>query len=228
MNILLIEDDSDTAAYIVNGLKQLGHAFDHVANGERGMQSAANESYDVVIVDRMLPGIDGLSIVKAMRAANVRTPVLFLSTLGGLDDRVIGLESGGDDYLVKPFALSELAARINALARRPAMAAKDVMLRVADLEMDLLKRTASRQGRPIDLQPREFRLLEYLMRHAGQVVTRTMLLENVWDFHFDPKTTLVDTHMSRLRAKVDRDFDVELIRTMRGQGYLIDAPSQPA
>jgi len=227
MNILLIEDDADTAAYIVGGLKLLGHVFDHVADGERGMQSAANESYDVVIVDRMLPGLDGLSIVKAMRAAGVRTPVLFLSTLGGLDDRVIGLESGGDDYLVKPFALSELAARINALARRPAMAAKDVVLRVADLEMDLLKRTVARQGRSIDLQPREFRLLEYLMRHAGQVVTRTMLLENVWDFHFDPKTTLVDTHMSRLRAKVDRDFNVELIRTIRGQGYLIDASSQP-
>jgi two-component system OmpR family response regulator len=228
MNILLIEDDADTAAYIVDGLKQLGHVFDHVVDGERGMQSAASESYDVVIVDRMLPGLDGLSIVKAMRAAGVRTPVLFLSTLGGLDDRVIGLESGGDDYLVKPFALSELAARINALARRPAMAAIDVILRVADLEMDLLKRTVARQGRPIDLQPREFRLLEYLMRHAGQVVTRTMLLENVWDFHFDPKTTLVDTHMSRLRAKVDRDFDAELIHTIRGQGYLIDAPSQPA
>jgi two-component system OmpR family response regulator len=228
MNILLIEDDADTAAYIVDGLKQLGHVFDHVADGERGMQSAASESYDVVIVDRMLPGLDGLSIVKAMRAAGVRTPVLFLSTLGGLDDRVIGLESGGDDYLVKPFALSELAARINALARRPAMAAIDVILRVADLEMDLLKRTVARQGRPIDLQPREFRLLEYLMRHAGQVVTRTMLLENVWDFHFDPKTTLVDTHMSRLRAKVDRDFDAELIHTIRGHGYLIDAPSQPA
>ena len=227
MKILLIEDDADTAAYIVDGLKELGHFFDHAADGEHGMQSAINEGYDVLIVDRMLPGLDGLSIVKAMRAAGVLTPVLFLSTLGGLDDRVIGLESGGDDYLVKPFALSELAARINALARRPAMAAKDVVLRVADLEMDLLRRTVARQGRPIDLQPREFRLLEYLMRHAGQVVTRTMLLENVWDFHFDPKTTLVDTHMSRLRAKVDRDFQVELIHTVRGQGYSIDAPAQP-
>jgi two-component system OmpR family response regulator len=226
MKILLIEDDADTAAYIVDGLKELGHLFDHAVDGERGMQFAINEGYDVVVIDRMLPSLDGLSIVKAMRAAGVPTPVLFLSTLGGLDDRVIGLESGGDDYLVKPFALSELAARINALARRPAMAAKDVVLRVADLEMDLLKRTVARQGRPIDLQPREFRLLEYLMRHAGQVVTRTMLLENVWDFHFDPKTTLVDTHMSRLRAKVDRDFQVELIHTVRGQGYSIDAPAQ--
>ncbi|HEY3149378.1 MAG TPA: response regulator transcription factor [Dongiaceae bacterium] len=222
MKILLIEDDADTAAYIVEGLRQFGHAFDHVADGTRGMQAASNKGYDVVIIDRMLPGLDGLSVVKAMRAAGVRTPVLFLSTLGGLDDRVIGLESGGDDYLVKPFALSELAARINALARRPAMATIDVMLRVADLEMDLLKRTVARQGKLIDLQPREFRLLEYLMRHAGQVVTRTMLLENVWDFHFDPKTTLVDTHMSRLRAKVDRDFDIELIHTVRGQGYSIN------
>lgn len=226
MKILLIEDDADTAAYIIEGVRQLGHVFDHVRDGERGMKAAVNERYELAIVDRMLPGIDGLSIVKAMRAAGVVTPVLFLSTLGGLDDRVVGLESGGDDYLVKPFALSELAARINALARRPAMAAKDVVLRVADLEMDLLKRTVARHGRPIDLQPREFRLLEYLMRHAGQVVTRTMLLENVWDFHFDPKTTLVDTHMSRLRAKVDRDFEIELIHTVRGQGYSINGHPQ--
>ena len=223
MRILLIEDDADTAAYIVDGLRQLGHSFDHVADGERGMYSATNENYDVLIVDRMLPGLDGLSIVKSMRASGVQTPVLFLSTLGGLDDRVIGLESGGDDYLVKPFALPELAARLSALTRRNAIAAKDVVLRVGDLEMDLLKRTVARQGRLIDLQPREYRLLEYLMRHAGQLVTRTMLLENVWDFHFDPKTTLVDTHMSRLRAKVDRDFGTELIHTVRGQGYLIDA-----
>lgn len=225
MKILLIEDDPDTAAYIVDGLRQFGHVFDHVADGNRGLQVALHEGYDVMIVDRMLPGADGLSIVKAMRGSGVRTPVLFLSTLGGIDDRVIGLESGGDDYLVKPFALSELAARLNALVRRPAMTTIDMVLRVADLELDLLKRTVTRQGRPIDLQPREFRLLEYLMRHAGQVVTRAMLLENVWDFHFDPKTTLVDTHMSRLRAKVDREFEVELIHTLRGQGYSIDGPA---
>ncbi|HEY1382623.1 MAG TPA: response regulator transcription factor [Dongiaceae bacterium] len=225
MKILLIEDDPDTAAYIMDGLRQLGHLFNHVADGKRGMHVALNEGYDVMIVDRMLPGTDGLSIVKAMRASGVRTPVLFLSTLGGLDDRIIGLESGGDDYLVKPFALSELAARLNALARRPAMATIDMVLRVADLELDLLKRTVSRRGKLIDLQPREFRLLEYLMRHTGQVVTRTMLLENVWEFHFDPKTTLVDTHMSRLRAKVDRGFAVELIHTVRGQGYSIDGPA---
>src|ERR1700752_1584434 len=223
MNILLIEDDADTAAYIVGGLKQLGHVFDHVADGERGMLSAAKEGYDVVIVDRMLPGLDGLSIVKAARAAGVRTPVLFLSTLGGLDDRVTGLDAGGDDYLVKPFALSELAARVNALGRRPHLAAPETMLRAGDLEMDLLGRTVTRQGRTIDLQPREFRLLEYLLRHAGRVVTRSMLLENVWDFHFDPKTTVVETHMSRLRAKIDRDFAVELIHTVRGQGYSIHA-----
>ena len=225
MKILLIEDDAETAAYIIEALRQLGHTLDYIADGKLGMHLASNESYDVMIVDRMLPGLDGLSIVKAMRASGVLTPVLFLSTLGGLDDRVIGLESGGDDYLVKPFALPELAARLNALARRPAMAAIDVVLRVADLEMDVLKRTVARRGKPIDLQPREFRLLEYLMRHANQVVTRTMLLENVWDFHFDPKTTLVDTHMSRLRAKVDRGFEVELIHTVRGQGYSIDGPA---
>ena len=225
MKILLIEDDADTAAYVADGLREHGHVVDHVADGRDGLSLAADERYELLIIDRMLPGIDGLAIVQTIRAGGVRTPVLFLSTLDGLDDRVTGLDAGGDDYLVKPFALSELAARANALGRRPAMAAPETMLRAGDLEMDLLKRTVTRRGRPIDLQPREFRLLEYLLRNAGRVVTRTMLLEHVWDFHFDPRTTVVETHMSRLRAKIDRDFEVELIHTVRGHGYSISAAS---
>ncbi len=223
MKILLLEDDADTAAYVADGLREHGHVVDHVADGRDGLALAGDERYELLIVDRMLPGIDGLAIVQTIRAGGVRTPVLFLSTLGGLDDRVTGLDAGGDDYLVKPFALSELAARVNALGRRPAMAAAETVLRAGDLEMDLLKRTVTRRGRPIDLQPREFRLLEYLLRNAGRVVTRTMLLEHVWDFHFDPRTTVVETHMSRLRAKIDRDFEVELIHTVRGHGYSINA-----
>lgn len=221
MKVLLIEDDADTAAYIVDGLRGHGHAVDHVADGRQAVPLASAPGYDVLIVDRMLPGLDGLSLVKAARSAGVVTPVLFLSALGGLDDRVTGLDSGGDDYLVKPFALPELIARVNALGRRPAT---DTVLWVGDLTMDLLHRTVTRAGRTIDLQPREFRLLEYLMRNAGRVVTRTMLLEKVWDFHFDPQTTVVETHMSRLRAKVDKDFRAELIQTVRGQGYAIHAP----
>jgi two-component system OmpR family response regulator len=225
MKILLIEDDADTAAYVAEALGEHGHAVDRIADGREGLARAADERYELLIVDRMLPGVDGLAIVQSVRAAGIRTPVLFLSTLGGLDDRVTGLDAGGDDYLVKPFALSELAARVHALGRRPPMAAAETMLRAGDLEMDLLKRTVTRRGRAIDLQPREFRLLEYLLRNAGRVVTRTMLLEHVWDFHFDPRTTVVETHMSRLRAKVDRDFDVELIHTVRGHGYSINAAS---
>lgn len=225
MKILLIEDDSETAAYIADALREHGHVVDCIADGSAGLSFATDERCDLLIVDRMLPGIDGLSIVQTIRARGIGTPALFLSTLGGLDDRVSGLDAGGDDYLVKPFALSELVARVSALGRRPHLAAPETMLRAGDLEMDLLARTVTRQGRTIDLQPREFRLLEYLLRHAGRVVTRTMLLENVWDFHFDPKTTVVETHMSRLRAKVDRDFDAELIHTVRGHGYSIHAAS---
>jgi two-component system OmpR family response regulator len=225
MKILLIEDDADTAAYVADGLREQAHVVDSVADGRDALSLAADERYELLIVDRMLPGLDGLAIVKTIRAGGVRTPVLFLSTLGGLDDRVTGLDAGGDDYLVKPFALSELAARVNALGRRPPLAAAETVLRAGDLEMDLLKRTVTRRGRPIDLQPREFRLLEYLLRNGGRVVTRTMLLEHVWDFHFDPRTTVVETHMSRLRAKVDRDFEVELIHTVRGHGYSISASS---
>ena len=224
MKVLVIEDDGETAAYLVNGLREEGHAVDQAANGRDGLFLAINGGYDVMIVDRMLPGLDGLGIVKAARAANISTPALFLSTLGGIDDRVSGLNAGGDDYLVKPFAFAELLARLNALGRRPALNAQATQLQVGDLQMDLLKRRVVRQGRQIDLQHREFRLLEYLMQNAGRVVTRTMLLEAVWDFHFDPQTTVVETHISRLRAKVDRGFAAALIHTIRGSGYCLRAP----
>jgi two-component system OmpR family response regulator len=224
MKILVIEDDAETAAYVVNGLKQHGHVLDQAATGRDGLFLAAGEAYDLLIVDRMLPEPDGLALVKTLRGAGVKTPVLFLTTMGGIDDRVEGLEAGGDDYLVKPFAFAELLARVTALGRRPPMPSVETKLRVADLELDLLKRSVTRAGKRIELQPQEFKLLEYLMRHAGRVVTRTMLLENVWDFHFDPQTNVVETHISRLRGKVDRGFDSELIRTIRGAGYCLSAP----
>jgi two-component system, OmpR family, response regulator len=224
MKVLLIEDDMETATYIVNGLTAEGLVVDHAGNGRDGLMLAAGEPYDVMIVDRMLPGLDGLAIVKTIRGAGVRTPVLFLTTMAGVDFRVEGLEAGGDDYLVKPFAFSELLARINALARRPPLAAEVTVLKVADLEMDLIRRKVTRGGQPIELLPREFRLLEYLMRNSGRVVTRTMLLEHVWEFHFDPKTNVVETQVSRLRTKVDKPFDTELIHTVRGAGYKLHAP----
>jgi len=224
MKVLLIEDDVKTAAYVKRGLEEHGHVVDSAGNGRDGLFLAAGEGYDVMIVDRMLPGLDGLGIVKAARAAGVTTPVLFLTTMGGIDDRVEGLEVG-DDYLVKPFAFAELMARINALARRPAIAQVPTVLRVADLEMDLIGRKVRRAGREIELQPREFRLLEYLMRNAGRVLTRTMLLEHVWEFHFEPRTNIVETHISRLRSKIDRGFDAELLETVRGSGYLLRAPT---
>lgn len=224
MKLLIIEDDPSTAAYVASGLKEHGHVVDHAANGREGLFLAAGEPYDVMIVDRMLPGLDGLGIVKTIRSAGIRTPVLFLTTMGGIDDRVEGLEAGADDYLVKPFSFAELLARINALARRPPISAAETKLSVGDLELDLLKRTVVRAGRRVDLQPQEFKLLEYLVRHAGRIVTRTMLLENVWDFHFDPQTNVVETHISRLRSKVDRGFETELIHTVRGSGYSISAP----
>jgi two-component system OmpR family response regulator len=224
MKILLIEDDSQTSAYVAKGLREQGHAVEQAENGRDGLYLASAGSHDVVVIDRMLPGVDGLSIVKTMRGAGSKTPVLMLTTLGGVNDRVEGLEAGADDYLTKPFAFAELLARVNALSRRPPLAEEEAtVLRVADLELDRLKRTVTRRGARIDLQPQEFRLLEYLMRHAGDVVTRTMLLENVWDFHFDPRTSVVETHISRLRAKVDRDFDEELIHTVRGSGYSLGA-----
>ncbi|TAL80359.1 MAG: response regulator transcription factor [Beijerinckiaceae bacterium] len=223
MRVLIVEDDAETAAYVIKGLCEHGHFADHASNGRDGFFAASTGSYDVAIVDRMLPAIDGLSLVRQLRGQGIGTPVLFLTNLGGLDDRVEGLNAGGDDYLVKPFAFSEVMARVNALARRPAITAAVTVLRCGDLEIDLLKRSVRRGGCRIDLQPREFKLLEFLARHVDRVVTRTMLLEMVWDFHFDPKTNIVETHMSRLRAKVDRGFECELIRTVRGAGYLLSA-----
>jgi two-component system, OmpR family, response regulator len=224
MKILLIEDDQTTADYVAKGLRQHGHVIDFAQTGRDGLLLAAGEAYDVMIVDRMLPGLDGLSIVKTIRGAGVKTPVLFLTTLGGIDDRVASLEAGGDDYLVKPFAFAELLARVNALARRPPPADVQTSLIVADLQLDLLKRSVTRGGKRIALQPQEFKLLEYLMRHANHVVTRTMLLESVWDFHFDPQTTVVETHISRLRSKIDAGFDKPLIHTVRGSGYCLREP----
>jgi two-component system OmpR family response regulator len=223
LKILLIEDDSETAAYVAAGLREHGHVVDLAANGRDGLFLASEASFDLLIVDRMLPGLDGLAIIKTLRAAGVQTPALFLTTLAGVDDRVEGLNAGGDDYLTKPFAFSELLARVHALARRPRTAAEPTTLRVADLELDLLRRRASRGGQMIELLPIELRLLEYMMRNAGRTVTRTMLLEHVWEFHFDPKTNVVETNVSRLRAKIDKPFARELIHTVRGSGYRIDA-----
>jgi two-component system, OmpR family, response regulator len=223
MRILLIEDDQEAAAYLAKGLKEAGHTVDHAANGTDGLFLATSERYDVMVVDRMLPGLDGLSIIQSIRGQGNATPVLVLSALGKVDDRVKGLKAGGDDYLVKPYAFAELLARIEALGRRSSGGTPETRLKVEDLEMDLLARSVTRAGRDIDLQPREFRLLEYLMRHAGQVVTRTMLLENVWEYHFDPQTNLIDVHISRLRQKVDKDFDQVLIHTVRGAGYSLRA-----
>jgi two-component system, OmpR family, response regulator len=224
MRILLIEDDEQTASYVARGLAEGGHVCDVLRNGDDGLFQATREAYDVLVVDRMIPGVDGLSLVKALRAAGVRTPAIFLTSIGGVDDRVEGLEAGGDDYLVKPFAFSELLARVNALARRPPMQKEKARLVVHDLEMDLIRRRVTRSGKSIDLQPREFTLLEVLMRNEGRIVTRTMLLERVWGFHFDPKTSVVETHISRLRAKVDKPFDVQLIHTARNTGYSLHAP----
>jgi two-component system OmpR family response regulator len=224
MKILVIEDDAQAAAYLVKGLKESGHVVDHVADGKDGLFMAGSENYDVLIVDRMLPGRDGLAIVEILRGAGTQTPVLFLSALGSVDDRVRGLRAGGDDYLTKPYAFSELLARVEALGRRKSAAeVTTTKLQVGDLEMDLLARKVRRGAKQIDLLPREFRLLEYLMRHAGNVVTRTMLLENVWDYHFDPQTNVIDVHVARLRQKIDRDFPTPMIHTVRGAGYCLRA-----
>jgi two-component system, OmpR family, response regulator len=219
MKLLLIEDDASMADFIKRGLTEQGHVLDHAANGKDGLFLAAGSIYDVLVIDRMLPELDGLSIVKMLRATGNRTPALMLTTMGGLDDRVEGLEAGADDYLVKPFAMAELTARLNALARRPPLNAVQTVLRVGELEMDLLKRIVRRKGKIIDLQPQEFKLLEYFMRSEGRVVTRTMLLESVWNFHFDPQTSVVETHVSRLRAKIDKEFDFAMLQTLRGVGY---------
>lgn len=226
MKVLLVEDDASTAAYVCNGLREEGHEVDHAARGGLGLELALTRPYDAAVVDRMLPDLDGLSLLKALRAAGRRTPAIFLTAVGGVDDRVEGLEAGADDYLLKPFAFSELMARLNALARRVTPERREeTVLTVGDLEMNLISRAVSRGGQAIELQPREFRLLEYMMRNRGRVLTRTMLLERVWEFHFDPKTNVVETHVSRLRAKVDRPFGYEMIRTVRGSGYLLDAPA---
>jgi two-component system OmpR family response regulator len=224
MKLLIVEDDKEGAAYLGKALKEAGHAVDLASDGREGLLLAASEPYDVIVLDRMLPSVDGLGILRTIRAAGVKTPVLLLTALGGIDDRVEGLEAGGDDYLVKPFAIAELLARINALARRPPPQDVQTSLQVADLKLDLLKRQVTRAGQRVELQPKEFQLLEYLMRHAGRVVTRTMLLETVWDFHFDPKTNIVETHISRLRAKLDRGHARELIHTVRGAGYCLREP----
>jgi two-component system OmpR family response regulator len=223
MKFLLIEDDSEVSAYVVKGLAEQGHTVDTAGNGRDGLFLCTSEKYDLIIADRRLPGLDGLSVVKAVRAADIKTPVLFLTTVSGLDDRVEGLNAGADDYLVKPFAFSELLARVNALLRRPPINDEQTTLKVADLEVNIIERRVMRAGRTIDLLPREFELLLYLVRHANRVVTRTMLLEYVWDFHFDPKTSVVETHISRLRAKIDRPFDQPLIHTVPRSGYSLHA-----
>jgi len=222
MRILLVEDDHQTASYVAKGLTEEGHVVDTLSDGREGLLHATSEPYDLIIVDRMLPGLDGLGLVKTLRATGSKVPILILTSLGGVDDKVDGLEAGADDYVVKPFAFSELQARVNALARRPPMRSEESLLKAGDLEMDVMSRQVRRSGQLIDLQPREFRLLEVLLRNKGRVVTRTMLLERVWDFHFDPKTSVVETHISRLRTKVDKPFESELIVTVRGTGYTIN------
>ncbi|WP_240095662.1 response regulator transcription factor [Thermomonas flagellata] len=222
MRILLVEDDPHTAAFVSKGLREDGHAVDHAADGKQGLFLATTEPYDAIILDRMLPGLDGLTLLQTLRGAGNRAPILVLTALGEVDHRVEGLRAGADDYLVKPFAYAELSARLDGIARR--VRADDgqrevTRLKVGELELDLLAREARRGGKRIELQPREFRLLEYLMRHAGQVVTRTMLLEGVWDYHFDPQTNVIDVHISRLRQKIDHGFERPLVQTVRGAGY---------
>jgi len=223
MKILAVEDGIEAAGLLVKGLRDSGHQPDLACDGLTGLAMARDNDYSVLVIDCMLPKVDGLTMVSELRASGIHTPVLFLSALGKVDDRVRGLKAGGDDYLVKPYAFSELLARLEALTRRTASEQPEVELSVGDLRMDLLARTVSRSGQPIDLQPREFRLLEYLMRHAGQTVTRRMLLEFVWGYHFDTQTNVIDVHVSRLRAKIDKDFDLSMLKTVRGCGYrLID------
>ena len=225
MRLLLIEDDAEQARFALRGLREAGHIVDHAANGRDGLFMAVSEPYDLVIVDRMLPQMDGLAVVAALRAAGQRMPAIIVSALGEVDDRVRGLKAGGDDYLVKPYALVELLARIDAITRRGKdAAAQETLLRVDDLSLDRLSRSVHRAQRAVDLKPQEFRLLEYLMRHAGQVVTRTMLLEGVWDYHFDPQTNVIDVHISRLRAKIDPPGSPPLIHTVRGAGYRLGGP----
>jgi two-component system, OmpR family, response regulator len=221
MRVLVIEDDRETAQFLQKSLKESGHSADLAGDGETGLVMAKDGGYDILIVDRMLPRLDGLSVVKELRNHGSRTPVLILSALGDVDDRVKGLRAGGDDYLTKPYAYSEFLARIEALARRAVPEEQETRYAVGDLVLDRLSHRVTRSGEPITLQPREYRLLEYLMKHAGQVVTRTMLLENVWDYHFDPQTNVIDVHVSRLRSKIDKGFDKPLLHTIRGAGYMV-------
>jgi two-component system, OmpR family, response regulator len=223
MRILIVEDDLEAADAMERGLSEGGHACQRAADGEAGLAQARGGGFDVLIVDRMMPRMDGVTLVETLRREGDQTPVLFLSALGEVNDRVTGLKAGGDDYLVKPYAFSELIARVEALARRRETGSVQTLLRVGDLEMDLIGRTVHRQGKEIDLQPREFQLLEFMMRHAGQSVTRTMLLEKVWEYHFDPQTNVIDVHISRLRAKIDKGFDKAMLQTVRGAGYRLDA-----
>jgi two-component system OmpR family response regulator len=226
MRVLVVEDDRETAQFLQKSLKENGHTADLAGDGEAGLALATDGAYDVLIVDRMLPRLDGLSVIKSLRAQGNRTPVLILSALGEVDDRVKGLRAGGDDYLTKPYAYSELLARVEALGRRTAPEEQQTRIAVGDLVLDRLSHRVTRSGEHILLQPREYRLLEYLMQHAGQVVTRTMLLEHVWDYHFDPQTNVIDVHVSRLRAKIDKNFDKPLLHTVRGAGYTIrDGPA---
>lgn len=223
MRILVIEDDRDAASWLIKGLTESGHVTDHAANGEDGLALALENIHDILIVDRMLPKLDGLSIIRTLRARGIATPALILSALGDVDERVKGLRAGGDDYLAKPYAFTELLARVEGLARRNSQEPLETKLKAGDLEIDLLTRAVTRGGQAIPLQPREFKLLEYLMRNAGHIVTRTMLLENVWDYHFDPQTNVIDVHVSRLRSKIDKGFKEPLLQTVRGAGYMIRA-----
>jgi two-component system OmpR family response regulator len=223
LKVLVVEDDAETRSYIERGLRELGHSVSTVADGREALFSATDQAFDAIILDRMLPGLDGMTVLRSLRSAGVAAPVLMLTALARVEDRVEGLEAGADDYLVKPFAFTELSARLNALARRPAAASAETHLHAGDVEMNLLKREVRRAGRKVDLQPREFALLEELMRNAGRIVTRTMLLERVWDFHFDPRTNIVETHVSRLRSKLNFGFESDVIQTVRGSGYMIDA-----
>ncbi|MGZ3410089.1 MAG: response regulator transcription factor [Xanthobacteraceae bacterium] len=221
MRVLIVEDDHTAAEYLTKAFGEVGHIADSAPDGEEGLSRALAGSYDVLIVDRMLPQRDGLSLIAALRAGSNHTPVLILSALGQVDDRVKGLRAGGDDYLAKPYAFSELLARVEVLARRHSGRGEETVLRVGDLELDRLSHRVARGTAEIPLQPREFRLLEYLLKHAGQVVTRTMLLENVWDYHFDPQTNVIDVHISRLRSKIDKGFPRPLLHTVRGAGYVV-------
>ena len=223
MRILIMEDDKQVAAFMCRGLREAGHVSDAAHDGEDGLEMARDGQYDVLVVDRMMPRRDGLSVIETLRAEGMATPILILSALGEVDDRVDGLKSGADDYVVKPYAFAELLARVEVLARRRDPGAVQTQLTVGDLEMDLLARTVKRGGEDVLLQPREFRLLEFLMRHAGQVVTRTVLLEKVWDYHFDPQTNVIDVHISRLRSKIDKPFGSTMLHTVRGAGYRLQA-----